>query len=113
MKSGGSKKISQQFFLGKFRGWEGRKKKSNCANDLGPSCLAQGQERTENEQASTGLSIQMVRSWVLIHFALVNHPLQAYYNLVVDETQLPNCKLLLRFTWATFTVEKKVMYVVR
>jgi hypothetical protein len=30
----------------------------------------------------------MVRSLVLIYVALVNHPLQAYYNLVVDETQL-------------------------
>jgi hypothetical protein len=39
-------------------------------------------------KAWIGVCIQMVCSWVLVHAGPINDPLQAYYNLVVDETQL-------------------------
>jgi hypothetical protein len=89
MRSGGSKKTSQHFFLESPGAEKVEKKKSNCANYLCPSWLAQGEERTENQQPSTGLCIQMVRSWVLVYAGPVNHPLQGYYNLVADETPVP------------------------
>jgi hypothetical protein len=83
---------SQHFFLESPGAEKVEKKKSNCANYLCPSWLAQGEERTENQQPSTGLCIQMVRSWVLVYAGPVNHPLQDYYNLVADETPLSQLK---------------------
>jgi hypothetical protein len=35
-----------------------------------------------------GVCIQMVCLWVLVHVGPVNHPLQAYHNLIANETQL-------------------------
>jgi len=87
MQSSGSKKNHNIFFW-EVQGLKRLENKVKLCYHLGPSWLAQGQEKTENQQASSGLSIQMVRSWVMIHAVLVNHPLQGYYNLVVDETQL-------------------------